>query len=125
MQSFDYFMVGLAVIALVVSMWPRGGLAAWRLADLCQLVQMLVLEAEQTMPGETGEEKLSWVLGQADEIGLTRFIPEQVLSAIIESTVYRIRQQSAQASMLPDPDERMMTHEETNRLMTLLDRGMG
>lgn len=125
MQSFDYFVVELAVIALVVSMWPRGGLAAWRLADLRQLVQMLVLEAEQTMPGETGEEKLSWVLGQADEIGLTRFIPEQVLSAIIESTVYRIRQQSAQASMLPDPDERMMTHEETNRLMTLLDRGMG
>ena len=97
MQSIDYFLVGLVILALAVNLWPRGGLAAWRQADLRQLVQMLVLEAEQTMPGDTGEDKLSWVLSRADEIGLTRCIPEQVLSAIIESTVYRIRHEQTSA----------------------------
>lgn len=109
MQSSDYYVVGIAIIALVVSLWPRGGLAAWRQADMRQLVQMLVLEAEQTMPGDTGEEKLSWVLDRADEIGITRFIPQPVLSAIIESTVYRIRHEQTTAP--------------SDQLLQMFDRG--
>lgn len=100
MQSIDYFVIGLAVLALAVHLWPRGGLTAWNQTELRHLVEALVLEAEQTMPGDSGEEKLSWVLGQADEIGLTRLIPTPVLSALIESAVYRIHH--PHAAQMPD-----------------------
>ena len=100
MQSIDYFVMGLAVLAMAVHLWPRGGLSAWNQTELRHLVEALVLEAEQTMPGDSGEEKLSWVLSQADELGLTRLIPRAVLSALIESTVYRLRH--PQATQMPD-----------------------
>lgn len=94
MESLNYFVAGVAVLALLslIASHVRGGSEGlvWSWAELRHLVIALVLEAEQTMQGDSGEEKLSWVLNRAEEIGVTRLLPIPVLSAFVESTVYRI-----------------------------------
>ena len=93
------YVVGSFVIGVLLRHWVNG--KRWEFGDLRTVVAMLVEEAEQTMPGETGEEKLEWVLERCDKIGLTKWIPEGVLSAMIESAVYRLK---LRPQVLPNPD---------------------
>lgn len=76
----------------------------WKFSELIQIVSMLVLQAEQTIPRETGTQKLQWVLDRCDEIGITKLIPKQVISAIIESTVYAVKRQPPPASVVTGAD---------------------
>lgn len=88
-QSVLWAILALAVIVCLRWLADRSG---WKFDELRTIVAMLVEEAEQTMPGESGEEKLGWVLLQCDGLGVTKWIPRAVLSAMIESTVYRLKQ---------------------------------
>lgn len=76
----------LFVLGVVVGRSSRG--TTWSLAEMRHIIEMLVQEAEQTMAQEAGEDRLSWVLQRADDLGITRYVPSALLSAMIESAVY-------------------------------------
>lgn len=76
----------LFVLGVVVGRVTRG--VPWSLAEVRNVIEMLVQEAEQTMAQEAGEDRLGWVLQRADELGITRYVPAALLSAMIESAVY-------------------------------------
>lgn len=78
----------LFILGVVVGRSSRG--AAWSLAEVRHIIEMLVQEAEQTMAQEAGEDRLGWVLARADELGITRYVPAALLSAMIESAVFVI-----------------------------------
>ena len=82
------FIVAFVVVVVVVTLARRNGVS---LAELRTIVAMLVEEAEQTMPGDSGEEKLGFVLMQCERLGVTKWIPAVVLSAAIESAVWRLK----------------------------------
>lgn len=79
------FVVGVILAKLFLSQ-------RWDLTQVRTIVQMLVQEAEQTMQREPGEERLTWVLQRADELGITRYVPAPLLSAMIESAVWMVNQ---------------------------------
>lgn len=76
----------LFILGVVVGRSSRG--PVWSLAEMRHVVEMLVQEAEQTMAQEAGEDRLGWVLARADELGITKYVPAALLSAMIESAVY-------------------------------------
>lgn len=89
----------LFVLGVVVGRVTRG--VPWSLAEVRNVIEMLVQEAEQTMAQEAGEERLSWVLARADALGITRYVPAALLSAMIESAVFvinRMREGQAERS---------------------------
>lgn len=100
------YLIGSFVIGVLLRHMLDG--EKWQFGDLRTVVAMLVAEAEQTMPGVVGEDKLAWVLGQCDRIGLTRFISEEVLSAMIESAVFWLKNQRPIAPVLPAPDPSLL-----------------
>lgn len=90
----------LFVLGVVVGRSSKG--AVWSLAEMRHVVEMLVQEAEQTMAQEPGEERLAWVLARADELGITKYVPAPLLSAMVESAVFlinRMRDGQAQQSI--------------------------
>ena len=90
LQNSAVVLGAVSVVVFVVGVL-LGRLSAgrgWTLAELRSIVEMLVQEAEQTMTKEPGEERLSWVLQRADELGITRYLPAPLLSAMIESAVW-------------------------------------
>jgi len=92
MQSF--WIMALAIVGLGALLWlKRANDGQWNYDQLREIVVMLVEEAQQTMPGVVGEDKLAWVLGRCEEIGVTKWIPAPVLSAIIESAVWRVKRE--------------------------------
>ena len=95
---FGIYLCGSFIIGVLLRHVLGVEAKRWQFNDLRTVVAMLVEEAEQTMPGDTGEEKLAWVMAQADTVGITKYIPAAVLSAMIESTVYRLK---IQAQVLP------------------------
>lgn len=84
------YAVGLVVLALILLLMGRR--AQWSIDDVRSTIAVLVGAAEQSMPGTDGKEKLTWVLQQADEIGLTKYVPAVLLRAMIEHAVYWLRQ---------------------------------
>ena len=78
----------LFVLGVVVGRSSKS--VAWSLAEVRHIIEMLVAEAEQTMAQEAGEERLAWVLARADQLGITKYVPAALLSAMIESAVFVI-----------------------------------
>lgn len=88
----SYLILIVAFAGLGALLWlKRANDGQWSFDQLREIVVMLVHEAEQTMPGVVGEDKLAWVIERCEEIGVTKWIPAPVLSAIIESAVLRLK----------------------------------
>lgn len=93
-STLGLYVLGVAfLIALLwlASQWMHG---RHSLQEIREVVGTLVEAAEQMMPGETGEDKLSYVLAKADELGLTKYVHPTLLRAMIESSVYWLSQPS-------------------------------
>lgn len=88
------FAVTLAVIGLAVAVYLVKS-KRLRYQEMKDIVTMLVCQAEQQIPKETGPQKLQWVLDRCAELGITKVIPETALRAIIEFTVFWINQNKA------------------------------
>lgn len=89
MDSIYLWEIGLGVVLGVLLLLTRQSQVDLRHAK--DVIGELVVAAEQLFPGKSGEEKLSWVLAKADEVGLTKVVPATLLRAVIESTVYRLK----------------------------------
>lgn len=85
------FFVTLAVIGVALAVYLVGS-KRLRYQEMKDIVTMLVCQAEQQIPKETGPQKLQWVLDRCKELGITKVIPETALRAIIEFTVFWINQ---------------------------------
>lgn len=88
-----YYLAGIVILLVVLQLISRR--AGWSVTEIRQIVAALVEAAEQMIPDEpgveTGEEKLSWVLNKADEIGITKHINSTLLRAFIEASVLWVK----------------------------------
>jgi len=77
-----------------------------------EIVADLVAAAEMMIPEESGEEKLSWVIEQADKHGLTKYISPTLLRTMIEAAVLRLKYPPVNASHIHTDlqDEKTVGH---------------
>lgn len=86
--TIGFFVIGLFVLAGVLLLLGRSGM---KFGQVREIVAELVAAAEQLLPGQSGEEKLSWVIAQADEHGLTKYVTPSLLRMMIEAAVLRLK----------------------------------
>lgn len=98
-----YFLVGLVLLLGLALLWPAGRasrLPGVEKLDLSATVRLLVAAAEQTMPGQTGAEKLGFVLREIERMtsnGQLERVHMHWLRIMIEAAVYALKQKKDQA----------------------------
>jgi len=90
--EFSTVVLTLVVGALVFAgVYWYGRKHGWDYGRLPAVVAALVEEAERTLPGETGKEKLAWVMDRCERAGVTKWVSRAVLGVVIEWAVWRLK----------------------------------